>query len=136
VTVAHQAGGDQEAVIDGGGTGTRPVRGRRRATMASRQSKVLSKLYQDWLRLPGENPDWTAEDLRYMNEGWQVLTTEPGGVDYLEVDAGGVPAMWANPKGARADRVLLSIHGGTWAAPCTPIARCSLIWPRRSARGR
>jgi acetyl esterase/lipase len=80
--------------------------------MASRQSKALAKLYQDWLRLPGKNPDWTADDLRQMNEGWQVLTTEPGGVDYLEVDAGGVPAMWAHPKGAREDRVLLSIHGG------------------------
>ena len=36
----------------------------------------------------------------------------PRGVDYIEVDAGGVPAMWAVPKGCAEDRVLLCAHGG------------------------
>jgi monoterpene epsilon-lactone hydrolase len=43
---------------------------------------------------------------------WDALTSEPGGVDYLETDAGGVPAMWAVPKGSDRHRVLLCIHGG------------------------
>jgi len=41
-----------------------------------------------------------------------TLTAEPRGVDYLETEAGGRPAMWAVPKGASADRVLLCLHGG------------------------
>ncbi|MFY9931076.1 MAG: alpha/beta hydrolase [Streptosporangiaceae bacterium] len=40
------------------------------------------------------------------------LTAEPREVDYLETEAGGLPAMWAVPKQASTDRVLLCIHGG------------------------
>ncbi|MER8696566.1 alpha/beta hydrolase [Mesorhizobium opportunistum] len=43
---------------------------------------------------------------------WTALTGEPRGVDYIEVDAGGVPAMWIAPKGADAQRVLFYAHGG------------------------
>ncbi len=46
------------------------------------------------------------------NESWGDLTAEPRGVDYLEIEAGGRPAIWAVPHGSRADRVLLCIHGG------------------------
>ena len=46
------------------------------------------------------------------NESWGDLTTEPRQVDYLEIEAGGRPAMWAVPHGSRADRVLLCVHGG------------------------
>jgi epsilon-lactone hydrolase len=46
------------------------------------------------------------------NESWGDLTAEPREVDYLETEAGGVPAMWAAPKRSAADRVLLSMHGG------------------------
>jgi len=45
-------------------------------------------------------------------ESWGNLTAEPREVDYLETEAGGRPAMWAVPKGATADRVLLCLHGG------------------------
>ena len=43
---------------------------------------------------------------------WTTLTGEPGGVDYIEVDAGGVRALWIVPKGADERRVLLYAHGG------------------------
>ena len=33
-------------------------------------------------------------------------------MDYIETDAGGVPALWAVPKGCAEDRVLLCSHGG------------------------
>lgn len=49
---------------------------------------------------------------RTIDEHWGDVTAEPGGVDYLEVDAGGVPAMWAVPHGAPDDGVLLCLHGG------------------------
>ena len=40
------------------------------------------------------------------------MTAEPRGVDYIETEAGGVPAMWLVPKGCAEDRVLLCMHGG------------------------
>jgi len=49
---------------------------------------------------------------RDFGEGWSGLTAEPRGVDYIETDAGGVPAMWAIPKSGVTDRVLLCFHGG------------------------
>ena len=47
-----------------------------------------------------------------MFDHWGDITGEPGQVDYLEVDAGGVEAMWAIPKGCAEDRVALCTHGG------------------------
>jgi epsilon-lactone hydrolase len=84
--------------------------------MASRQSRAVTELYRKWLAAPAEDPEWTPEDQRALIEEWSVLTAEPGGVDYLEIDAGGVPAMWAIPKDAAADRVVLGIHGGGFVA--------------------
>ena len=45
-------------------------------------------------------------------EHWGDITGEPGGVDYIETDAGGVPSMWATPKRCAESRVLLCAHGG------------------------
>ena len=39
-------------------------------------------------------------------------STEPEGVTYAEVNAGGVPALWAIPEGADPDRALLHFHFG------------------------
>ena len=74
--------------------------------MASKESGAVTKLYRMWLSATAE--DDVIQDPRH----WDILTTEPGGVDYIETDAGGVPALWAVPKGAEEDRVLLCIHGG------------------------
>ena len=41
-----------------------------------------------------------------------VLTTEPGGVDYVETNLGDKTARWVQPKLAAKDRVLLYLHGG------------------------
>ncbi|MFB9237817.1 alpha/beta hydrolase [Plantactinospora siamensis] len=46
------------------------------------------------------------------DESWGDLTAEPREVDYVEIDAGGRPAMWAIPKRSAPDRVLLCLHGG------------------------
>jgi monoterpene epsilon-lactone hydrolase len=32
-----------------------------------------------------------------MFEHWGDVTVEPGGIDYIETTAGGVPALWAVP---------------------------------------
>ena len=80
--------------------------------MASRESEALKTLYRGWAAALAANPEMPLDELRLMFEQWGDVTAEPGGVDYLETNAGGVPALWAVPKGCAEDRVLLCIHGG------------------------
>lgn len=80
--------------------------------MASPQSRVLEDLYRGWTAAMAANPGGSIDDLRRLFDHWGDVTTEPGGVDYLEVDAGGVPAMWAVPHHANTGKVLLCSHGG------------------------
>lgn len=80
--------------------------------MASPQAKAMDDMYTAWLATMAARPDMPLDDLRDLFEHWGDLTGEPGGVDYLEVDAGGVSALWAVPKGCASDRVLLCTHGG------------------------
>src|SRR6201993_683861 len=80
--------------------------------MASKGAEELNKLYREWVAELGANPEMPLDELRCMFEQWPRITGEPGGVDYIETDAGGVPAMWAAPKNCTQDRVLLCAHGG------------------------
>src|ERR1700680_85910 len=80
--------------------------------MASKQTDELNKLYLEWVAALKANPEMPLDELRHMFEQWERITGEPGGVDYIETDAGGVPAMWAAPKSCAQDRVLLCAHGG------------------------
>jgi monoterpene epsilon-lactone hydrolase len=80
--------------------------------MASRQSEQLVTLYKGWIAALTANPEMPLDELRTMFEHWGDVTAEPGGVDAIEVDAGGVPALWAIPKECARDRVLLCSHGG------------------------
>lgn len=50
--------------------------------------------------------------MRASYETFAGLTTDPGGVVWAEVDAGGVPAIWADAEGGATDRVLQYVHGG------------------------
>jgi acetyl esterase/lipase len=51
---------------------------------------------------------------RDIAETLHTVGTEPEGVTYAEVNAGGVPALWCIPEGSDADHVLLHNHmGGT-----------------------
>lgn len=80
--------------------------------MASPQSKALDVLYKSWVDTMTQRADMSVDELRVMFDHWGDVTAEPGGVDYSEVDAGGVLAMWADPAGAAQDRVILCTHGG------------------------
>jgi len=80
--------------------------------MASKQSEELKTLYRDWVATMQADPDMPLEELRRRFEHLGDVTGEPGGVDYIETDAGGVPALWAIPKGCEQTRVLLCAHGG------------------------
>ncbi|MGH7110833.1 MAG: hypothetical protein ACREFK_10440, partial [Stellaceae bacterium] len=80
--------------------------------MASKGTEKLNTLYRGWVAALQANPEMPLDELRAMFDEWGNITGEPGGVDYTETDAGGVPALWAAPKGCAADRVLLCSHGG------------------------
>lgn len=75
--------------------------------MPSKQSAAVRRRWEA-SRLAMVQPGFDAPD----DESWGDLTAEPRGVDYLETEAAGLPAMWAVPKGASTDRVLMCIHGG------------------------
>src|SRR6476659_10650598 len=78
-------------------------------TMASAQSRRVNR-YWEAMREAGMDP---KPDELVSNRDWDILTAEPGGVDYVEVDAGGTPALWALPHGIGEDApVLLCFHGG------------------------
>lgn len=58
---------------------------------------------------------WPADDVamqRDLAERLHMLASEPEGVTYAEVDAGGAPALWAIPLDASPDHVLLHNHSG------------------------
>lgn len=77
--------------------------------MASKESLRVAR-YWATVRESTLNP--SPENL-VTNAQWDLLTGEPRGVDYLEVDADGVPALWAVPHGLGQDvPVLLCFHGG------------------------
>lgn len=80
--------------------------------MASPQANAIKDLYNGWMEVMAANPEMSLDEMRDLFEHWGDITGEPGGVDYTEVDAGGVEAMWAVPKGCAEDRVLLCTHGG------------------------
>jgi len=83
--------------------------------MPSKQIEAVAELYRSWGAGWATNPQMPLDEWRDMIEGWSVLTAEPGGVDYIETQAAGVPAMWAIPKGCAEDRVIIGLHGGGFA---------------------
>jgi len=80
--------------------------------MASIQAETIKVLYKGWLEAMSANPEMSLEETRAIFEHWGDITAEPRGVDYVEVDAGGVAAMWAIPKGCSDNRVVMCTHGG------------------------
>jgi epsilon-lactone hydrolase len=54
----------------------------------------------------------TPESAREYDQRWGDVASEPGGVDYLETGAAGVPALWLLPAGRVEGKVLLCLHGG------------------------
>ena len=80
--------------------------------MASAQAEAIKVLYRGWIEAMGANPEMSLEETRAIFDHWGDITAEPRAVDYVEVDAGSVPAMWAIPKGCSDNRVVMCTHGG------------------------
>jgi monoterpene epsilon-lactone hydrolase len=54
----------------------------------------------------------TPEVGREQDQRWGHVASEPGGVDYVEAEVVGMPAMWLLPAGYVEGKVLLCLHGG------------------------
>ena len=80
--------------------------------MASKEANTIKELYRGWVAAMSANPEMSLEEIRALFEQWGNITGEPGGVDYIEEECSGVPCMWAVPKGAQTDRILICLHGG------------------------
>jgi epsilon-lactone hydrolase len=81
--------------------------------MASKQSLANREHWERAAHNGQLAPDAAIE---WNDIHWTTLTAEPREVDYAEVAAAGVPAMWIRPKGAADDRVILYSHGGGFVA--------------------
>jgi acetyl esterase/lipase len=78
--------------------------------MASQQAEAIKDRLREFAA--GLSPDLELSDMRASYETFAGLTATPTGVTWTEVDAGGVPAIWADPDGGSRDRVLEYVHGG------------------------
>ncbi len=76
------------------------------------QVDAVKNLYLEWAAARNANPQMSLDEQRDMIEGWPIIAAEPRGVDYIEIEVGGLPALWAVPKGCAQDRVVLCVHGG------------------------
>ncbi len=73
---------------------------------------TLETFYRRSNGLSQLDPPLTLDERRVIDSHWGDVTAEPGGVDYLERELGGVPVLRAEPTKAVRDRVLLCLHGG------------------------
>jgi monoterpene epsilon-lactone hydrolase len=78
--------------------------------MASPQAEAI----KDQLRQFAEkmDPNMELAEMRAMYADFAELTAHPHGVTWTEVDAGGVPSIWADTADGAQDRVLQYVHGG------------------------
>lgn len=84
--------------------------------MVSTQAKEFADFFGA-LSARSANPNFELGTVRDVIETMHVATTEPEGVSYAEVDAGGVQALWCIPADSDPNRVLLHNHmGGTVVA--------------------
>jgi epsilon-lactone hydrolase len=84
--------------------------------MTSTQAKEFAD-FLDALRARFSNPDLDLATVRDIVETMHLAATEPEGVSYEEVDAGGVEALWCVPADSDPEAVLLHSHlGGTVVA--------------------
>lgn len=80
--------------------------------MPSKESEAQRALFSELGDRLTADPPPGVPAIREMFESFHTLASEPTGVTYEEVDAGGVPALWCLPVGAAEDRVMLFTHGG------------------------
>ncbi len=84
--------------------------------MASKESQACGDLWRSISARMDANPGIDISTRRAMLDVLQELASEPADVTYQEISAAGQRALWVNPLGAAADRVILFLHGGGFIA--------------------
>src|SRR5260370_20574607 len=87
--------------------------------MVTEQAKQMAEFFAS-IAARTSKPDLDVATMRDINEGLHVCGTEPEGVTYAEVDAGGVPALWCIPQGSDTEHVLVHSHNGGTVVPPVP----------------
>jgi monoterpene epsilon-lactone hydrolase len=82
------------------------------ASQQAEMQKSLMRQFREAALGDGGAATPTLEQMRGSDSMMAAMATEPTGVRFDEIDAGGVPAMWVTPEGAPADRAILYLHGG------------------------
>ena len=78
--------------------------------MASEQAEAINERLR---QVTGSiEPSLELAELRAIYGEFAALSSHPEGVTWTDEDAGGVPAIWADPAGGSRDRVLQFVHGG------------------------
>jgi monoterpene epsilon-lactone hydrolase len=80
--------------------------------MASEQAEAIKQAMREYSEKAGAAGEVSVEEMRAGSELFGEMTSEPEGVTWSAVDAGGVPAIWADPAQVADDRVLQYVHGG------------------------
>src|SRR5258707_14720145 len=106
-----QLGGEPPSETAEAGAYSKRARQEGGRVMVTEQAKQMAEFFAS-LAARTSKPDLDLATMRDINEGVHVCGTEPEGVTYAEVDAGGVPALWCVPKGSDPERVLLHSHNG------------------------
>jgi acetyl esterase/lipase len=89
-------------------------------TVASTESKIIQDMYDQLGATLAANPDLPLGVTRAVMDSAMVsVATEPEGVSYSAVSAGGVPALWCLPAGGTDDRVIMYMHGGGYIGGST-----------------
>jgi acetyl esterase/lipase len=84
--------------------------------MASMESQAVGDLWRSIGTRMAANPGLDIMSQRAILDELQELATEPADVTYQEIVVAGQRALWVNPIGAAADRVILFLHGGGFIA--------------------
>lgn len=72
---------------------------------------TLERLYEGWAPETRRDPPLSLDEMRAMFEHGGDVTSEPGGLDFIEADVDGIPGLWARTaEDARV--VLLCFNGG------------------------
>jgi len=80
--------------------------------MASAQAEIMKDKLREFAEELSHAGDLTLAEVRANGERFAQFTAEPAGVTWTEVDAGGIPAVWADTQEGAGDRVLQYVHGG------------------------
>ncbi len=80
--------------------------------MASPEAQNLKDAFTSMRRNLASGEPRSLDDRRKAAAILGLLASQPSGITYTDVDAGGVPAIWAAPANGSSEHVLQYLHGG------------------------